>query len=160
YGVLFVLFVLTRRLARSTFGLSLIGIREGGKRMPAIGADVNRRLVAVYTISTAMAGVAGALLSQTTQFVSLDSLGFARSADLLIVLVLGGAGRLYGALLGAIVFMIAQDQIANVNPVYWQFWIGLFLVIIVMVGRGGILGAFDAWRERRRARAANAGGRA
>jgi len=159
YGVLFVLFVLTRRLARSTFGLSLIGIREGGKRMPAIGADVNRRLVAVYTISTAMAGVAGALLSQTTQFVSLDSLGFARSADLLIVLVLGGAGRLYGALLGAIVFMIAQDQIANVNPVYWQFWIGLFLVVIVMVGRGGILGLVETYRTRKSARAQSREGR-
>jgi len=160
YVVLFVLFVLMRRLARSTFGLSLVGIREGGKRMPAIGADVNRRLIAIYTVGAAIAGVAGALLAQTTQFVGLDSLGFARSADLLIILVLGGTGRLYGALLGAIVFMIAQDQIANINPVYWQFWIGLFLVIIVMVGRGGILGGIEAWRERRRDRISSAGGKA
>src|SRR5690606_40611968 len=126
----------------------------------SIGANINRRLIAVYTLGAGLAGIAGALLAQTTQFVGLDSLGFVRSADLLIILVLGGTGRLYGALIGALVFMIAQDQIANVNPVYWQFWIGLFLIIIVMVGRGGILGVFDAWRERRRARAANAGGRA
>ena len=160
FAVLFIVFVLVRRIARSTFGLSLIGIREGGKRMPAIGANINRRLIAVYTLGAGIAGIAGALLAQTTQFVGLDSLGFIRSADLLIILVLGGTGRLYGALIGALVFMIAQDQIANVNPVYWQFWIGLFLVIIVMVGRGGILGAVDAWRERRRARASNAGGQA
>lgn len=160
FAVLFIVFVMVRRIARSTFGLSLIGIREGGKRMPAIGADINRRLIAVYTLGAAIAGVAGALLAQTTQFVGLDSLGFLRSADLLIILVLGGTGRLYGALIGALVFMIAQDQIANINPVYWQFWIGLFLVVIVMVGRGGILGAVDAWRERRRARAANVGGQA
>ena len=160
FAVLFVVFVLVRRIARSTFGLSLIGIREGGKRMPAIGANINRRLITVYTLGAGIAGIAGALLAQTTQFVGLDSLGFIRSADLLIILVLGGTGRLYGALIGAAVFMIAQDQIANINPVYWQFWIGLFLVVIVMVGRGGILGAVDAWRERRRTRMANTGGRA
>jgi len=150
--LLFLLFCLIRRLTRSTFGLSLVGIREGGRRMPAIGTHVNQRLVVVYTLGAAIAGVAGALLAQTTQFVGLDVLGFQRSADLLIVLVLGGTGRLYGALIGAAVFMVAQDQIANINPVYWQFWIGFFLVIIVMLGRGGILGAVDAWRERRQQR--------
>ncbi|TAL78524.1 MAG: branched-chain amino acid ABC transporter permease [Burkholderiaceae bacterium] len=154
FVVLFLMFLLIRRIASSTFGLSLIGIREGGKRMPAIGADVTRRLIIVYTVAAAIAGVAGALLAQTTQFVGLDSLGFNRSADLLIVLVLGGTGRLYGALVGAIVFMVAQDQIANVNPVYWQFWVGLLLVVIVMVGQGGILGVFDRIRDKWRSRAA------
>ncbi len=158
FAVLFILFCLVRRMTRSTFGLSLVGIREGGKRMPAIGANVNRRLVVVYTVGAAIAGIAGALLAQTTQFVGLDVLGFTRSADLLIVLVLGGTGRLYGALIGAIFFMIAQDQIANINPVYWQFWIGFFLVVIVMLGRGGILGAIDTYRERRRQRAARMAG--
>lgn len=148
-AVLFGLFMAMRRLVSSTFGLSLIGIREGSRRMPAIGADVNWRLVVIYTVSAAVAGVAGALLAQTTQFVGLDSLGFSRSAELLIILVLGGTGRLYGALVGAIVFMLAQDQIAGINPVYWQFWIGLLLVAIVMFGRGGILGGFDKLLERR-----------
>lgn len=154
FVVLFLMFLLIRRIASSTFGLSLIGIREGGKRMPAIGADVTRRLIIVYTVAAAIAGVAGALLAQTTQFVGLDSLGFNRSADLLIVLVLGGTGRLYGALVGAIVFMVAQDQIANINPVYWQFWVGLLLVVIVMVGQGGILGVFDRIRDKWRSRTA------
>lgn len=160
FAMLFIVFLGVRRLVSSTFGLSLIGIREGVKRMPAIGVDVNRRLVVVYTVSAFLAGIAGALLAQTTQFVGLDSLGFDRSADLLIVLVLGGTGRLYGALIGAVVFMIAKDQIANINPVYWQFWIGLLLIVIVMVGRGGILGSIERFRENRRVRAAGQGGRA
>jgi branched-chain amino acid transport system permease protein len=80
--------------------------------------------------------------------VGLDSLGFIRSADLLIILVLGGAGRLYGAMLGAVVFMFAHHYISDINPVYWQFWIGLLLVVIVMMGSGGILGLVDRLKER------------
>jgi branched-chain amino acid transport system permease protein len=129
-----------RRLVSSPFGLSLIGIREGGRRMPAIGANVERRLIAVFTVGAAIAGVAGALLAQTTQFVGLDVLGFPRSAELMIMLVLGGTGRLYGALIGAAVFMIAQDYIAGLDPAYWQFYIGLLLVLIVLFARGGITG--------------------
>lgn len=143
FAVLFLLFVVLRRLVHSPFGLGLIGIREGGRRMPAIGADVNRRLTVIFTLGAAIAGVAGALLAQTTQFVGLDALGFARSAELLIILVLGGTGRLYGALVGAAVFMLAQDYIAGLNPAYWQFWIGLLLVVIVLFARGGILGGLE-----------------
>jgi branched-chain amino acid transport system permease protein len=142
-AVLFLCFVLLRRVVNSPFGLSLRGIREGTKRMPAIGADVNKRLVAAFTLGAAIAGIAGGLLAQTTQFVGLDSLSFSRSAELVIMLVLGGTGRLYGALVGALVFMLAQDYIAGLNPAYWQFWIGLFLVVIVLFGRGGILGGLE-----------------
>jgi branched-chain amino acid transport system permease protein len=142
-GVLFVLFVVLRRLVNSPFGLSLRGIREGGRRMPAIGANVDLRLKAVFTVGAAIAGVAGALLAQTTQFVGLDSLGFPRSAELLIMLVLGGTGRLYGALVGAAVFMVAQDYISGLDPAYWQFYIGLLLVLIVLFARGGILGGLE-----------------
>ena len=140
FVVLFLLFALARRVVNSPFGLSLRGIRDGGKRMPAIGSPVQRRLVAVFTLSAAIAGVAGALLAQCTQFVGLDSLGFARSAELMIMLVLGGTGRLYGALVGAAVYMIAQDVLSGINPVYWQFWIGLLLVVVVLFARDGILG--------------------
>jgi branched-chain amino acid transport system permease protein len=138
--VAFVLFVVLRRVVNSPFGLSLRGIRDGGKRMPAIGSPVERRLTAVFTLSAGIAGVAGALLAQTTQFVGLDSLGFPRSAEIMIMLVLGGAGRLYGALVGATVYMIAQDILSGINPVYWQFWIGLLLVVVVLFARDGILG--------------------
>ncbi|HJV53737.1 MAG TPA: branched-chain amino acid ABC transporter permease [Noviherbaspirillum sp.] len=148
FAVLFLLFVFLRRLVNSPFGLSLVGIREGGKRMPAIGANVNQRLTVVFTIGAVVAGIAGGLLAQTTQFVGLDSLSFARSAELLIMLVLGGTGRLYGALVGAAIFMLAQDYISGLNPAYWQFWIGLLLMVIVLFARGGILGGLEKIRDR------------
>jgi len=147
-GVLFALFVVARRIVTSPFGLSLRGIRENARRMPAIGAPVARRLIAIYTISAAMAGVAGGLLAQTTQFVGLDVFGFPRSADLMIMLVLGGAGRLYGGLVGATVFMVAHHYLSDLNPVYWEFWLGLLLVVVVLYGRGGILGAIERLRAR------------
>ena len=146
--VLFIIFVFARTLVRSPFGLSLRGVREGERRMPAIGASVPRKLVAVYTIGAGIAGIAGALLAQTTQFVGIDTLGFPRSADLMIMLILGGAGYLYGALVGAAVFMVFQDYLSNLNPVYWQFWLGLLLVLIVLFARGGLLGGALALKRR------------
>ncbi len=147
-GVLFLLFVVARRIVSSPFGLSLRGVRENVRRMPAIGAPVTKRLIAIYTVSAAIAGVAGGLLAQTTQFVGLDVFGFPRSADLMIMLVLGGAGRLYGGLVGTAVFMIAHHYLSDLNPIYWQFWLGLLLVVVVLYARGGILGAIEGWRER------------
>jgi len=154
--VLFLLFVVARRIVASPFGLSLRGVRENVRRMPAIGAPVTKRLIAIYTVSAAMAGVAGGLLAQTTQFVGLDVFGFPRSADLMIMLVLGGAGRLYGGVLGAAVFMVAHHFLSDLNPIYWQFWLGLLLVIVVLFARGGILGALALLRERRAERHAGA----
>ena len=151
-GVLFVLFAIARRIVNSPFGLSLRAVRENVRRMPAIGAPVTRRLTAIYTISAAMAGVAGGLLAQTTQFVGLDVFGFPRSADLMIMLVLGGTGRLYGGLVGATVFMIAHSYLSDLNPVYWQFWLGLLLVVVVMSARGGILGALEVLSHRFRSK--------
>jgi len=152
FVVLLGVFILLKRLARSPFGLELRAIRENARRMPAIGAPVQRRLVAAFTVGAAIAGIAGALLAQTTQFVGLDALGFNRSAELVIMLLLGGAGRLYGAIIGAAVFMIAQDYLSGINPVYWQFWLGLLLVAFVFFARGGIMGGLEAlaarWRRR------------
>jgi branched-chain amino acid transport system permease protein len=133
-AVTFVLFVIARRLVVSPFGISLRSIRENPLRARAIGIPVNRRLVAIYTLAAAYAGVAGALLAQTTQFVSLDVLSFQRSADVLLVLVIGGIGYLYGGLIGAAVFKLLQDALADITPQYWQFWIGLILVVIVLIG--------------------------
>ena len=150
--VVFVVFVVVRRVVNSPFGLSLRGVREGGKRMPAIGAPVPRRLRTIFTFAAAVAGIAGALLAQTTQFVGIDTLGFPRSAELMIMLVMGGTGRLYGGLVGAAIFMIAQDYLSGIDPVYWQFWIGFFLIVIVLFAHGGILGGLDALRARLRGR--------
>jgi len=147
-AVLFLAFVLLRRVVASPFGLSLRGIRERSRRMPALGTPVGRRLLGAFTVGAGLAGLAGALLAQTTQFVGLDVLSFQRSADLLIMLVLGGTGRLYGALVGAALFMLAQDRLSGLDPVYWQFWLGLLLVLVVLFARGGVLGGLEpAWRR-------------
>lgn len=146
--VLFALFLLVRRITHSPFGLSLRALREGSRRMPALGIAVRRVQVRVFTLGAAVAGVAGALLTQTTQFVGIDVLSFQRSAELLIMLVLGGTGRTYGALVGAAVFMITQDVLSGMSPVYWQFWLGFLLVVIVLVARGGILGGVTELRTR------------
>jgi branched-chain amino acid transport system permease protein len=147
-AVLFIVFFFARILVRSPFGLSLRGIREGERRMPAIGVSVHRKLIAIYTIGAGIAGVAGALLAQTTQFVGIDSLGFPRSAELMIMLVLGGTGYLYGALVGAATFMLLQDYLSNLSAVYWQFWLGLLLVLLVLFARGGLIGGTLGLRRR------------
>ena len=141
--VLFLGWLFVRRLVHSSFGRSLVGIRENTVRMHAIGSPVRRRLVTIYTISAALAGVAGALQAQTTQFVGLTVLGFERSGEIVVMLVFGGIGRLYGAFIGATVYMIAQDTLAKLQPEFWYFWIGLLLVLIVMFARGGLLGLID-----------------
>jgi branched-chain amino acid transport system permease protein len=133
--VTFLLFIVARRIVVSPYGLSLRSIRDNPLKARAVGIPVNRRLVAIYTLAATYAGVAGALLAQTTQFVSLDVLAFHRSADVMLVLVIGGVGYLYGGLIGAIIFKVLQDVISAWTPQYWQFWIGLILVIIVLAGR-------------------------
>ncbi|MGK9166352.1 branched-chain amino acid ABC transporter permease [Inquilinus limosus] len=134
-AVLFVLFLFARRLVHSPFGMSLKAIRDNRLRAAAIGVPVARRLIGVYTLSAAYAAVAGALLAQTAQFVSLDVFDFHRSADVLLVLVIGGAGYLYGGPIGAVLFRFLQDWIAGITPQYWSFWLGAFLVLLVLVGR-------------------------
>ena len=138
--VLFLVFLAARRLINSPFGLSLRGIRENPVRMPAIGAPSRAHIRKIYTISAVIAGIAGAVLTQTTSTVSLGVLDFQRSAEVLIILVLGGAGRLYGGLVGAIIFMVARDQFSGIAPQYWYFWIGALLVTVVMLLPNGMLG--------------------
>ncbi len=139
-AVLFLSFLVARRLVHSPYGLGLRGIKENVRRMPALGAPVSSRLVSVYTISACFAGIAGGLLTQTTEFVSQDVLGFHRSAEVLLVLVLGGTGHLYGALIGAVVFMAAHHILSDITTQYWQFWMGAAFVLVVLFARGGIMG--------------------
>ena len=147
-AVLFVVFLVARRLIHSPFGLALRGIRENGQRMPAIGAATGQHIRTIYTIAAIIAGIAGATLAETTETVSLESLGFQRSADVLVMLILGGTGRLYGGLLGAIVYMVARDQFSGLNPQYWYFWIGLLLIAVVVLLPNGILGGLTLLARR------------
>jgi branched-chain amino acid transport system permease protein len=133
--VLFLLFLLARRIVNAPFGFGLRAIRDNPRRAAAIGIPVNVRLTAVYTLAAAYAGAAGALLAQTTNFASLDALDFHRSADVLLALVLGGTGWLYGGIVGTVAFKLMHDLFSAWTPQYWQFWIGLVLVVLMLVGR-------------------------
>ena len=146
--VLLVLFVLARRLVNSPFGATLKAIRDNRLRAMAIGIPVTQRLAVVYTMAAGIAGAAGALLAQTTGFASLDLFEFHRSADVMLILVVGGTGWLYGGVAGAIVFKLMQDVISAITPQYWTFWIGLFLVVLVLVGRERLLKPWT-WFARR-----------
>jgi branched-chain amino acid transport system permease protein len=145
--VLFLCWLAARRIVHSPFGRSLTGIRENVRRMHAIGAPVTQRRLVIYTIAAGFAGISGALIAQTTQFVSLSFLSLERSGTVLIMLIIGGIGRLYGAFIGVPLYMIAQDRFSTIDPVYWYFWIGLMMVLLVVFARGGVLGLVERlWR--------------
>ena len=145
--VLLVLFLVARRIVHSPLGATLKAIRDNRLRAMAIGIPVHARLVSVYTIAAAIAGAAGALFTQTSGFASIDVFEFHRSADVMLMVVIGGVGWLYGGLAGAIVFKLMQDLLSQITPQYWTFWLGLFLVAIVLVGRDRLLKPWTWWRR-------------
>lgn len=147
-AVTFVIFLFCRRLVNSNYGLSLLAIKGNPLRARAIGMPVNARLVSIYTIAAAIAGISGALLTQTTQFASPDMAAFHRSADALLILIFGGAGYLYGGLIGAVAFRVMQDFLGGITPQYWLFYVGMVLVLLVLFVRGGIIGMMMSLRDR------------
>jgi branched-chain amino acid transport system permease protein len=151
-AVMLVLFLLMRRLVHSPFGATLKAIRDNRLRAMAIGIPVVSRIAVIYTVAAAVAGASGALLAQTTGFASLDVLAFDRSADVLLMLVIGGVGWLYGGVAGAIVFKLLQNWLSAVTPQYWMFWIGLILVLLVLVGRDRLLKPWTWFGARRSAK--------
>src|SRR5499427_1494129 len=138
--VLFLMFVIARRVVRSPFGLSLQAIKGNTLRSSAVGIAVNWRLIAIYTLAAGYAGLAGAVLAQTQAFASLEMFSIDRSADVLLILIIGGTGWLYGGLIGALIYRFLQDELSGLTARYWQFWIGLILVAIVLTGRDRIGG--------------------
>ncbi len=146
-AVLFIAFLLCRRIVHSPLGSSLQALRDNRLRLGAIGLSVNGRLAAVYTLSAALAGAAGALLTQTTSFASLDAFDFHRSADVMLALVIGGAGWLWGGLVGAVAFKVLHDLLSSITAQYWTFWIGLFLVVLMLVGREKLFRPWTWWRK-------------
>src|SRR5262249_5390277 len=126
------------------------GTRENPPRMPAIGAPSRSHIRTACVFAAMLAGLAGALLAQTTETVSLGTLEFQRSAEILVILILGGAGRLYGGLIGAVIFLVARDRFSGLNPQYWYFWMGALLVLVVLALPGGILGGFARLARLRR----------
>ena len=147
--VLFLCFVFVRTLVYSPFGQSLTGIRENTLRMHAVGAPVPARLVACYTLSAAIAGIAGGIWAQANAYVNLGTLGLDRAATVLIILVLGGYGRLYGAFVGAVAYMALAHFLSKVYPTAWQLGLGLLLVVIALFAKNGILGLAEALSQPR-----------
>jgi branched-chain amino acid transport system permease protein len=148
-AVLLICFIFVRTLVYSPFGHSLTGIRENTLRMHAVGAPVRLRLVVCYAISAAIAGVAGALWAQANAYVNLSVLGLDRAATVLIILVLGGYGRLYGGIVGAVAYMVLEHFLSKLYPTAWQLGLGLLLVVIALFARGGILGIVENLTRRR-----------
>jgi branched-chain amino acid transport system permease protein len=149
-AVLFLAWLFVRTLVNSPFGRSLVGIRLNEIRMQAIGVPVRRRKLIAFAVSAALAGIAGGLSTQITQFVSLSVFGLEMAGAVLIVLVMGGRGRLYGAFVGAATYMILQDVLAKDDPVFWLFWIGLILIAVVLFAPGGLLGLIERIASLRR----------
>ena len=146
--VLFLAFLLARALIYSPFGQSLTGIRENMLRMHAVGSPVRWRLVTCYTISAALAGIAGGLWAQTNAYVNLTTLSLDRAATVFIILILGGYGRLYGSFVGAVAYLVLAHFLARLHPTAWQLGLGLLLVAIALFARNGILGIADVlWRR-------------
>jgi branched-chain amino acid transport system permease protein len=154
-GVLLLCFVFVRTLVYSPFGESLTGIRENTLRMHAVGAPVRWRLVLCYAISAALAGIAGGLWAEANAYVNLSTLGLDRAATVLIILVLGGHGRLYGSIVGAVAYMTLEHFLSKAYPSAWQLGLGLLLMAIALFARGGILGLIEPWTRRQRSRKAN-----
>jgi branched-chain amino acid transport system permease protein len=141
YAVAFFLYLAARRYIHSPEGLALKGLRENHDRVPMLGVSTIHRKMIAFTISATIAGMAGALLAQTTQIVALETLSFERSVAALVMLTVGGLGTLIGGFIGAAAFIWARDMLSALHPVYWMFWLGLVLIALVLTARGGLVGA-------------------
>ncbi len=149
-AVLLICFVVVRTLVYSSFGQSLTGVRENLLRMHAVGAPVRARLVLAYTISAALAGIAGGLFTQATGYVNLSALSLERAAGVMIILILGGYGRLYGAFVGAVAYMVLEHMLAKAYPTAWQLGIGVTLILVALYARNGIIGIGESLVRRLR----------
>ncbi|WP_295848470.1 branched-chain amino acid ABC transporter permease [Tardiphaga sp.] len=138
-AALVIVFVALTRFSRSPFGLMCRAIKDDDLRAKMIGVAIYPRLVIMYGVSGAVAGVGGALTAISTGVVGLDSVSFERSAEVLVMLVLGGAGHLWGALAGTVIFMIFEHIVAAANPFHWMMLVGLLLIGIVLFAPKGLI---------------------
>lgn len=153
-GLLLIVFVLLHTIVRSPFGLMARGIRDDHVRVTAMGVSVHAMLLRMYVLSGAIAGLGGALSAVATQVVGLDSLSFTLSAQALVMLVVGGAGSLYGALIGTLLFLFFEDVVSAANPFHWLAIVGALLIGVVLFAPRGIYGAVISLIDNRRKRGA------
>ncbi len=136
--VLVIVLAVLLRVVRSPFGLLCRAIKDDSLRARMIGARVYPRLIVMYGISGAVAGIGGALAAINTGVVGLDSVSFERSAEALVMLVLGGAGSLWGALLGSVVFQVFEHYVSAANPFHWMTMLGVMLIAVVLFAPRGL----------------------
>lgn len=139
--LLIFVFLALRMIVRSPFGMLCRGIKQDPVRVRAMGAPVYWTLVQMYAISGAVAGLGGALSAIATKVVGLDSLSFNLSAEALVMLVLGGAGNLLGAMIGTLVFVWFEDLVSAINPFHWLTIVGALLIFVVLFAPKGLTGA-------------------
>lgn len=139
--LLILVFLAVRMVVRSPFGMLCRGIKQDPLRVRAMGAPVYATLVQMYVISGAVAGLGGALSAIATKVVGLDSLSFNLSAEALVMLVLGGAGNLFGAMIGTLVFVWFEDLVSAINPFHWLTIVGALLICVVLFAPKGLTGA-------------------
>ncbi|MBB42280.1 MAG: branched-chain amino acid ABC transporter permease [Rhodospirillaceae bacterium] len=142
FALLFSLF-LSKRLVNSRFGMVLQGARSNETRMKAIGFPTFGYQLTAFVIAGMMAGFAGALLANHTDFINPDMMHWTRSGDLIIMVLLGGMGSLAGPVVGALAFLLLEELLSGVTE-YWQLIFGPFLILAVLFARGGLLGFFSA----------------
>ncbi|UPT97125.1 branched-chain amino acid ABC transporter permease [Bradyrhizobium barranii subsp. apii] len=136
---LFAVIVLIWRITNSRFGLVLQGLRSNEQRMQAIGFPAKRYQLVCFVISGMMCGLAGALLANNTDFISPAVMYWTRSGDLMVMVILGGMGTLFGPVMGAVVFLLLEEFLSQITE-YWALIMGPLLLLIVLFGRGGIMG--------------------
>jgi branched-chain amino acid transport system permease protein len=138
-GCLFAGIYLIWRIVNSRFGMVIQGLRSNEARMQAIGFPVMRYRLACFVIAGTMCGLAGALLANNTDFVSPAVMFWTRSGDLMVMVILGGMGSLFGPVIGAIVYLVLEEFLSQLTE-YWALIMGPLLLLIVLFGRGGIIG--------------------
>jgi branched-chain amino acid transport system permease protein len=138
-GCLFGGIYLIWRIVHSRFGMVVQGLRANEQRMQAIGFPATRYRLVCFVIAGTMCGLAGALLANNTDFVSPAVMYWTRSGDLMVMVILGGMGSLFGPVLGAIVYLVLEEALSRVTE-YWALIMGPLLLLIVLFGRGGIMG--------------------
>lgn len=142
-GLLLIVFAVLRFVTRSPFGMVCRGLKEDPLRISALGIYAFPVLLKMFVISGAVAGMGGALAAIATQVVGLDSVSFEVSANALVMLVLGGIGHLYGALIGTVIFMALEHVVAAINPFHWMTLVGAVLIAIVLFAPRGLSGTLD-----------------
>src|SRR3569832_50015 len=127
------------RIVNSRFGVVVQGLRANEARMQAIGFPATRYRLVCFVISGTICGLAGALLANNTDFVSPAAMYWTRSGDLMVMVILGGMGTLFGPVIGAIVYLVLEESLSQMTE-YWALIMGPLLLLIVLFGRGGIMG--------------------